>query len=199
MGLSIWFPVKRWRMVHWKFMLSQQGHQTPRWKMKIWEAIWDTWQCAEGLAYLPHARGISPLILIVSATQPDDIAEKWQMHAFPRGGQIAFFPLSCRYCGKTGEGQSFKYARVLFNLHNLLTNMLRGSLKEIKSKKKFCLPTVNVNVSGKHFYMDWFTVFDLVWQRYMTGDREANTDQTIWRKISALSCYIWKIICIRFS
>lgn len=103
--------------------------------MKMWEAIWDTWQCAEGLAYLPHARGISPLILIVSATQPDDIAEKWQMHAFPRGGQIAFFPLSCRYCGKTGEGQSFKYARVLFNLHNLLTNMLRGSLKEGKKAK----------------------------------------------------------------
>lgn len=135
MGLSIWFPVKRWRMVHWKFMLSQQGHQTPRWKMKMWEAIWDTWQCAEGPAYLPHARDISPLILIVSATQPDDIAEKWQMHAFPRGGQIAFFPLSCRYCGKTGEGQSFKYARVLFNLHNLLTNMLRGSLKEGKKAK----------------------------------------------------------------
>lgn len=60
--------------------------------MKMWEAIWDTWQCAEGPAYLPHARDISPLILIVSATQPDDIAEKWQMHAFPRGGPDHIFP-----------------------------------------------------------------------------------------------------------
>lgn len=105
---------------------------------------------------------------------------------FREAGQITFFPLNCCYCGTTREGQSFKYARVLFNLHNLLTNMLRGSLKEIKSKKKFCLPTVNVNVSGKHFYMDWFTVFDLVWQRYMMRDREANTDQPIWRNIAAM-------------
>lgn len=72
-------------------------------------------------------------------------------------------------------------------------------LKKERKPRQILYPSVNVKVSGRHFYIDLFTVFDLVWQRYMTGDREANTDQTIWRNISALSCYIWKIICIRFS
>lgn len=59
-------------------------------------------------------------------------------------------------------------------------------LKKERKPRQILYPSVNVKVSGRHFYIDLFTVFDLVWQRYMMRDREANTDQPIWRNIAAM-------------